>query len=367
MKKLVEFCGQDKTGFLPTLHKRVKEYFDNIPNKNTKGNWKMYVKTVIMLSIYWLPFFFLLSNSTTSYLVFYVLWAIMGVGAAGIAMGIVHDAAHGSYSKNKRINEIACWLSCSLGNLIDLWKFQHNFLHHFHTNIPNLDHDIQGSSILRLSTAAPLLKAHRTQHIHAWFQYCFYTLGRFFGEIGSISYYGKISNEKDSPAKYKINTRIQYRKMLIIKSAYLICFIGLPIILTSFNWLIILSGFLLMHFISGFILADVFQLAHVVVGAEQPEPKDGKISTNFEEHEMKTTWNFKAHPIISWYLGGLDNQGVHHLLAHICHIHYPKLAPILKKTAEEFNIPYLCHDSIMQANRSHFMKLKILGRNKITA
>ncbi|MBL7934253.1 MAG: acyl-CoA desaturase, partial [Bacteroidia bacterium] len=46
----------------------------------------------------------------------------------------------------------------------------------------------------------------------------------------------------------------------------------------------------------------------------------------------------------------------------ICHIHYPKLAPIVERTAREFGIPYNLKSSFGSALMSHVERLKELGR-----
>jgi linoleoyl-CoA desaturase len=39
---------------------------------------------------------------------------LMGLGMAGIGMGVMHDANHGSYSKNSKLNSILGYFSISL-------------------------------------------------------------------------------------------------------------------------------------------------------------------------------------------------------------------------------------------------------------
>lgn len=46
----------------------------------------------------------------------------------------------------------------------------------------------------------------------------------------------------------------------------------------------------------------------------------------------------------------------------ICHVHYPEIAPIVKATAEQFNIPYLESKTFGSALQSHIKTLKRLGK-----
>lgn len=52
----------------------------------------------------------------------------------------------------------------------------------------------------------------------------------------------------------------------------------------------------------------------------------------------------------------------HHLFPKICHVHYPEIAPIVKATAEQFNIPYLESKTFGSALQSHIKTLKRLGK-----
>ena len=62
----------------------------------------------------------------------------------------------------------------------------------------------------------------------------------------------------------------EYAKMLFRKVVYLSLVLGLPIWFTDFTWYQILLGFVVMHWVASIILSFVFQMAHVVEGAEQP-------------------------------------------------------------------------------------------------
>ena len=110
-----------------------------------------------------------------------------------------------------------------------------------------------------------------------------------------------------------------------------------------------------MQFIAGIILAFIFQSAHVLEETDFFVP-DEKISVknHWAIHQMKTTMNFsKKSAFLTWYVGGLNYQVEHHLFPNICHIHYPKIAPIVRSVAKEFKVPYLEHETFAQALSSH--------------
>ena len=79
-------------------------------------------------------------------------------------------------------------------------------------------------------------------------------------------------------------------------------------------------------------------------------------------HQFYTTSNFApTNKIISWYTGGLNHQVEHHVFPHISHIHYGKIAKIVKETALEFNLPYNEYKTTREAILEHFRQLKSLG------
>jgi linoleoyl-CoA desaturase len=83
-------------------------------------------------------------------------------------------------------------------------------------------------------------------------------------------------------------------------------------------------------------------------------------------HQLKTTTDFAPDNwLVSWFVGGLNFQVVHHLFPKISHVHYPKLAPIVRQTALEFNVPYNCIPTFTEAVIGHGKMLKALGREDV--
>jgi linoleoyl-CoA desaturase len=118
-----------------------------------------------------------------------------------------------------------------------------------------------------------------------------------------------------------------------------------------------------MHFVCGFIMTIVFQMAHIVEGAEQPVLDENDLTPNeWTIHQILTTSNFAPkNMILNWYVGGLNYQVEHHLFPNICHIHYKHISPIVEKTANDFGIPYNMKPTLREAVKSHTKRLKELG------
>ena len=118
-----------------------------------------------------------------------------------------------------------------------------------------------------------------------------------------------------------------------------------------------------MHYTAGLILSLVFQLAHIMDEADMPLPdSNGNIKNSWAIHQLKTTVNFAAKSkLVNWFTGGLNYQVEHHIFPNISHVHYDKIAKIVKKTSSDFNLPYNEFNTFFDAIRAHFKFLKTMG------
>ena len=100
--KSIQFAKDHNEEFYKVLKSRVNQYFKtNAISRHANAN--MVVKTVVMCLMYFVPFTLLLTVAE-SYLFVTLLWVIMGFGMAGLGLSVMHDANHGAYSKNDRVN-----------------------------------------------------------------------------------------------------------------------------------------------------------------------------------------------------------------------------------------------------------------------
>ncbi len=354
----IKFVGQNKSEkqFAATLRKNVNDYFKQ-NHISTKANFAMLIKTIIMISLYIVPYIIILTVSM-DLVIALGLVMLMGIGIAGVGMGVMHDACHGSYSKKKWVNDLLGGSLYLLGSNVLNWKIQHNVLHHTYTNISGYDEDINTKGPIRLAEYTPLKKHHRYQFIYAFVFYGLMTIAKLLNDFSNLFYYNKKGLVKS--LNKKLST--EFVKMIFRKIIYLTFIIGLPFWLTEFTWYQILIGFFIMHWIASIILSFIFQMAHVVEGAEQPAPESA-IKNDWYVHQLKTTSDFaRKNKFLGWYVGGLNFQIEHHLFPNICHIHYSKIAPIVEKTAKEFGIHYNLKSSFLDAFSSHIVRLKELGK-----
>lgn len=355
----IRFVSKDNHLFFTTLKKRVDEYFKK-HQLSRKANAEMKIKSVAMISMYLLPFLVIVFATPPFYLAL-ILWSIMGIGIAGIGMGVMHDAIHGAYSKNPNVNK---WMGRTLvlmGGLPYNWQLQHNILHHTYTNVQPMDEDVQDKVALRFSPYTFLKKYHRLQFIYAFLFYSLTTL--FWVLLKDFIQFFKFNNKGVNKLS-KAENVLFFIQIVSVKLIYLSVIFLVPILYAGIPFSQVLAGFLLMHAIAGIVLTLVFQLAHVVEGTTFPLPDEkGVIENDWAIHQINTTVNFSTkNKWISWYVGGLNFQIEHHLFPKICHVHYPALSPIVKQTAAEFGIDYMENETFMQALRSHINILHKFGK-----
>jgi linoleoyl-CoA desaturase len=117
-------------------------------------------------------------------------------------------------------------------------------------------------------------------------------------------------------------------------------------------------------FVQGLALSIVFQLAHCVEEADFPMPQaaTGRMETAWATHQVETTVDFaRGNRLLTWFVGALNFQIEHHLLPHICHVHYPALSPLVEQTCDEFRIRHTSNETLTAALRSHFRRLRRMG------
>jgi linoleoyl-CoA desaturase len=319
----------------------------------------MVVKTGIMLSLFFIPLILLASGMVTAVWMLFLLYILSGLGMAGIGMGVMHDAIHGSYSKNNTINTLLGYSFNLIGGSAVVWKIQHNVLHHTYTNIEHADDDLNAPFFLRFSPHAKHYWVHQFQHIYIWFFYGISTISwitsKDFVRLKRYKNMGLLTEKQDYNK--------ELAKLIAWKMFYYSYALVLPMVMVPFSWGLILLAFLCMHFVTGTLVSVVFQIAHIMPDTTFPLPdKEGLINDNWYGHQLATTSNFSPNSsFLFWLIGGLNYQVEHHLLPDVCHVHYKKLTNIVAETAREFGMPYHVKKSMFQAIVAHTKMLRTLG------
>ncbi|MCH8555723.1 MAG: acyl-CoA desaturase [Schleiferiaceae bacterium] len=354
----VKFNHNDQPEFFLELRKRVNNYFKE-NNISKFANTSMKVKTAFMLTLYFLPLTLMLTGVVASFWGVFTMWIFMGLGMSGLGLSVMHDANHGSYSSNPRVNRILGGIISLLGGYSYNWKIQHNVLHHSFTNVEGHDEDFE-TALMRLSPNQERKKGFRYQGFYAPFVYSLMTIYWLTGkDYTQVMRYKK----KNLLASQGLTFKRALWDVSINKVWYFSLLLALPMVLVSLPWWQILIGFISMHLVSGLILALIFQSAHVINETEFTTPdENGSVENSWAIQQLRSTANFaNGSAWFSWLIGGLNFQVEHHLFPNICHVHYKKVSEIVKKTAKEYNLPYYEHKTFASAVKSHFSLIHALG------
>lgn len=352
-----------KADFFSTLNQRVNEYFKS-NNISRYANAEMKIKTVCMYALYFIPYVLMITGVVSNIWLMSVLCVIMGIGIAGIGLSVMHDANHGGYSNKSWVNNLLGYSLNIVGGNAFNWKVQHNVLHHTYTNIHDVDEDISPRGVLRMTPHGEWKAIHKFQHLYAWFFYGLMTLVW----VVVKDFVRIIKYQKDGLVKkQKANIITEWIILVATKVIYIGYIFVLPAIILPLVWWQILLGFVIMHYVAGFILAIIFQPAHVIEGTEYPLPnEEGRMENSWAIHQLHTTTNFaNNNHLLSWYVGGLNFQVEHHLFPNICHVHYRKISSIVKNTADEFGLPYKSQPTFIGALIGHAKLLRELGKKPV--
>ena len=323
----------------------------------------MIIKSIVMISLYFTPIILIFTGVANQTWQLFACYIISGFGMAGIGMGVMHDAIHGSFSKNPLVNKLLGYTLNMVGANAFVWKIQHNVLHHSYTNISEGDDDINAPFFLRFSPNAEKNALHPYQHWYTWLFYGLSTVSWVTSKdfIRLKRYYDM------GLMKGKNVYRNSVLKIIAWKSVYFAFILGLPIAFSPFGVGEILLAYLILHFITGLSISLVFQTAHIMPNVEFPGfDENGIVEGERMVHQLVTTSNYaEKSRIFAWMIGGLNHQVEHHLFPDICHVHYRKIAPIVKATAAEYNIPYHTKKTFFDALKSHFEMLRFLGNSEM--
>ncbi|MDQ3292051.1 MAG: acyl-CoA desaturase [Bacteroidota bacterium] len=357
MSTKIKFTNTNKSTFFATTRERVEIYLKE--NSTSKyANKAMWVKTIFYLAGTLTLYLLILSNIFSVWVMF-GLALLLGTFCAFIGFNICHDAIHGAFSSNQKVNKTFSFLFNLIGASPYIWNISHNVVHHTYTNIPGHDEDIEvAPGLIRISEEDKVNKLHRFQHIYAFAVY----------SLASLSWvlrkdYIKFFQKKIGEHPTVNHPKREYFNLFFNKAIYYFFFILLPLLVLDITWWQFIIGFVGLHLAEGLTMGLVFQLAHVVEGTDFPVPNEqGNIEEAWANHQMRTTANFATKSkLASFFLGGLNRQIEHHLFPKVCHIHYPKIAAIVKQTALEFSIPYIESPSFVAALKSHYRMLKKFG------
>ena len=338
-------------GFHSEVRAGVDAYFSERA-LSRHANWGAIAKI-----IFWLATVAGLYYGVVSGLLPGVFVLLLGFAIAEVGFNVGHDALHGAVSPHHWVNTVLGWTFDLFGGSSYAWNRAHNVLHHTYTNMPGVDRDIDSEPWMHFQAHPAVARYYRWQYIYAFGYYTLTMLAwTYFKDFMQLS-------TTDSTFKKRPTAR-GWLGVFAGKLAHLGLFVVAPLLLYAGPWWHVILGYILMQMAVGFTLAVVFQLAHVVEGADfvDPHGKGERVESEWAVHQVATTVNFATgNRLWNWLFGGLNFQVEHHLFPKISHVHYPALNKRLKQVCAEFNVTYHEFPTLWSALRSHLVHLRRVG------
>ncbi|MEM6732230.1 MAG: acyl-CoA desaturase [Myxococcota bacterium] len=343
-----------KTEFSRVLKSRVQEYLKTQDDRPLR---RAYALKFTIIAAWYLASYVGLVFYAQTLLQALALSLSLGLAMAGIGFSIMHGANHGALPFSRPVSRALGWSIDFLGASSYVWRFKHNVAHHTYTNVDGKDGDLEAGSVARLSPHQAWHPMHRFQFIYLWPLYSLSTVNWIL--VSDWFSIRRCRNKFTSfPAPRGTELVLLWAGKLTSFSMWFV----IPLLVRPWPQAIFFS--LLTMMILGFVLAVVFQLAHVVELLEFTSVDDsGKLDRDWMTHQLMTTANFATQDrFLGWYLGGLNFQIEHHLFAGVADLHYPAISKIVRATCEEFGLPYHSHPTFLGALASHQKMLRQLGQ-----
>ena len=277
----------------------------------------------------------------------------LALAASALGFNVFHDANHRTLFRRPAANLRAAQLcSVLIGPSRYFWVHKHHTLHHRQPNVLGWDDDLETRGFLRFSPLRSWEPRFRRQEVRAVFFYGLNTLEWLFLKDFSCL----VGNRLNQWHEVRLSGR-QRTELLVSKGLYFSLFVLPPFLVLPPLWAA--SAFILFHLVFSWLLAIVFQVAHLTPGMEFEGVRPGD---DWAMHQLRTTADFATRSrLATWFTGGLNHQVEHHLFPNVSHTHYSRLRPIVLSVAERHELQ--CHDlgSVFSAVKQHFQLLKALG------
>src|SRR6266478_2763560 len=248
----VAFPSREAAAFVRDVKAGVAAYFET-SRCSSKGNWAMWLKTLLLFGVVVGSYAAIMSNRFTP-LAMLGLAVVLGVGIAGVGFCVSHDALHGAYSDNPKVNYLLGLSFDLLGANSYIWKITHNLIHHTYTNIDGVDEDIDLSPFVRLSPGTPPRRRYRSQHFYAFFAYGLAMLFWVF-----VKDYRYFLRRHLDPYRNRRNPPGEIAMLAATKLFHYGWTIVLPLMVLRIQWWQFLLGYLAMTATAGAILGLIFQ------------------------------------------------------------------------------------------------------------
>jgi fatty acid desaturase len=357
---------KEDDGFYKELTKRVKKYFDETgydPKAPIGGILRMIpVFSVLVFS------YCVISNilfTELPYSVKAIAAVFFGLCQVLPLLHVMHDASHAAIGHSqswwKFFGQLTLdWIA---GASMMSWHHQHIMGHHVYTNVFEADPDLPlnptSGDPRRLVKRQKWANIYSYQHIYLPILYGLLAISVRVSDITNWMYM------KNGPIRVNLYDNPWFR-LVFIKLVWAAWRIVLPLFYFHANPTEFWTLFLIAELTSGYWLSWNFEVSHITTDVDYingDKNDKSKIHDTWAAVQVKTSLDYSHDsPFATFLCGALNYQIEHHLFPGISQYYYPDIAPIVKQTCKEFNIPYRYEPNFSSAFYAHLQHLYKLGK-----
>lgn len=328
----------EPNGFYCTLQSRVIEHFDNnLGYKMTRNDVKANFNW--MNTVFWLWVVFLFSQYqllfSSNWIIRSVFGFISGFSLITLGYNVLHDASHYAVSSKPKINQLLSSFhqGLQIWNHI-LWSYHHVIRHHQYTG--NIQYDPDMHHLMPFVRKTSKIPKKPKTFTRSNFLLKLLIFSNIFP--GNLTGQGLQYHLKWTQKKYLWNMKLP--DIFSISNQlgqYIISF------LFFLNMFWFSGKYTLLH-ILGTNIAYFIGLSpdHDLFPTHLEIDKfDNTKKMDWGEKQVRASANFcNSSRLFTKIMGGINYQIEHHLFPSMCNHLLPEIAPIVKKTCHDFNIPY---------------------------
>ncbi len=304
----------------------------------------------------------------------WVLWAAVSVGAVAYGQwscallwgplvfalgGYGHEAMHAGVFESVRANRWLAWLTLDSNGLSSyVFTATHVPLHHIYTNVEGLDPDIEVHyPLTRERENQKRHGFHALQQFYSWVVYFFTMPVLYVVDIVAVlsgvwfGPWGKLQRPYSS----------EMAVFFLCKVGAVATWYVLPYLIHPWPTALLLN--LAMIGGAGLAVQTTFALSHQNELAMNLDHRHSKHPRDWGAQQLETTVDFQhGHWLPVTIFGGLGFQIEHHLFPTISYSRLGQIAPIVKRTCEEFGVPYFYYQTAAEAVVAHYRFLHRMGQ-----
>jgi len=356
------------TGFYGELTRRLKTHFQVNNNGNHNANKLYFLKIAIFFVLYAYTLFQAFYNGSFMYAVFAAVVVEM------LHFCTMHDGSHGAISKNPTVNFTFGFFTSWFFWDLWIWYRHHCYAHHSYTGIHDKDPDLTHSEVLyRKHEETPWRPYYYFQHIYIWFmmmllpsqlggQIFWYTLAYVRGEVFGV----ELEHGKNGPTNLFKKHCVYLASITahFILPTYFLGFYKM-LMINALYWTLIGSQYYLVV-IPNHDTDDIIESLLTPIDNKTGEIKkvdwgDMQARNSGNHATYNPTLNF----LFSTLYGGMNYQVEHHLFPTISHVHFPTISPIVEQCCKDYNIPYNCKTTWLDAVVGYSKVVKKYSNEKI--